>query len=113
MSIYVQIDNEEPDQIASNWGYTAFVMWAEALPAKSAPAVRFLVYHGWEDRVPLLIEQLGEAIKSNPPDPDVLTTAKCLLKVIAAQPDAGIVGITNGMVEDDGTDDDDDGEAEE
>jgi hypothetical protein len=85
MSIYAAHNHEPGEQIASNWGWSQFVQWAE----KQGPALKQLVRYGTTNMLDELRTELVDA-------PDYLRgTAGALLVVIAESEEA--VFITNGL----------------
>ena len=97
MSIYLEIDAEEPEQIASNKGWGDVCRWVETLPANCVNLYH-LCEHGYEENVKAVREQikLGREIA----DPSmslasILDNLEALLDKSAK--DATIICITNGM----------------
>lgn len=109
MSYYLEIDGEQIDQIANIRGYGDLIRWVQSLPLDDTPSLQHLVEHGWSEDAPGVLSQVRVALRNNPPAAaDVLKTAANLEQLLGAAPNAKQVGITDGFVEDDGTDDGDD-----
>lgn len=98
MSIYISIDEDEPDMFASNTGWGDVVSWSNDLDPDSYPDLLHLFTHGWDDTPAKCAKQLVSAVSDSPPeDETVVSTLKNLLTVLqSADPDA-VVTINNGM----------------
>jgi YHS domain-containing protein len=100
MSIYLSIDGEEAEQVASNQGWSDLTAWADT---QDAPELAHLLEYGWTEPASALAEELVGLDEPN--QEDVKTTLVGLVAVVGGLKDE-VVTVTNGVE----TDEDDDPE---
>lgn len=96
MSIYLQIDGEQLDQVASNTGWGDYGRWAVLLDPGEFPETRSLFENGWANPAELIAE-LPLAIEAERPDDDVSSVVNSLAAAIQGYGNAEIVSVTDGM----------------
>ena len=99
MGYYLQIDEQEPTDIASNRGYGDLIRWAQTLSPHDFSTLHHLTAFGWEQRIGQLITECAQAVKDFPPqDQDTLKTVQNLADVLRTQGQgAVVVSVTNGI----------------
>ena len=96
MRYYLQIDDAEPTQIASNKGYDDLCRWADTLPVDRFGEVVTLTEHGLSQDVARLRQQLAQAAQAQPPAASVLSTVRGLVGLLEGVR-ATVVTVTDGV----------------
>lgn len=95
MSIYAQFDEDGNQyQFASNTGWSQFGDWIESLDAAKYPALSALWEYGSTQDIQCATSQLDAALRENPPNKNVESSADLLLAGLHQNQDAHTLLIT-------------------
>lgn len=97
MSRYLEVNDQQRGQVASNAGWGDFGRWADGLDEQNYGAVTQLWETGACDNAAALKQQLAKAINQKPPDKDVTSIGQGIIGMLADCDERDTVGITNGM----------------
>ena len=95
MGLYIHVDSEEGDALASNAGWGDVCRYVKALPTADAPSLKHLCAYGWCQDVDALKSEIPAVLKSHEPKPDVKATLTAMAKSIKAA--QTLVAVTNGL----------------
>lgn len=110
MSLYLQVDLNEPQPLATNRGWGDVLDWIRSLPAGEYLALRHLGQYGWVEPVSAVTSDLAAALARHAPSSeDVRTTTAGMLETLRNGSTGEVVSVTDGMGSDDGEDDEDGG----
>jgi len=104
MSQYLSTESGAQAQIATNVGWSDFAEWVDTIPLDDYPSLHHLAQFGFDNDPDDVATECEGAIKKHPPDRDVKSVAANVITFARANKAADILIISNGMVEDDGTD---------
>ncbi len=108
MTMTLVSNGEAIDDLATNSGYGDLIRWIDAQNETEFPLLMHLVDHGWIDDLPGLVAEIEQA----EPDDDV-ADALDRIKQAASSATGKTLQITNGLIEDDGGEEEDDNEQTE
>lgn len=100
MSVYLNIDGEDGEQLASNKGWSDFCEWVEGLDVDAFPELSILRDHGWTQEIPAMLAELDKAVAESPPSdevPGLAATIKALRDACASNKDAEVFTIGDGF----------------
>jgi hypothetical protein len=99
--MYLEVDNQQVDQVASNSGWFAFCLYVRTL-LMGTPELLHLACWGWSDEPAACATELAVALEQEPPEDEfVAKTAQGLLELLRDNDGAEVVNVSDGMVEDD------------
>lgn len=90
----------ESFQVGTNTGGAELAEWATSLDAETYPELCHLFEHGWTDDAHLLQRQISNAIESDPPTDDVLSSALRLMELCVGRGEDEVAMIGDGGDED-------------
>lgn len=97
MSYYLQFDDGESLQVASNSGWGDVIDWVESLDY-GCDELQHLVEYGWCQNVPELGDELQDAIEATPPgDASTQNTVDNLLNMILVSDGAAVATVDCGL----------------
>ena len=88
---------ERQVQVASNSGWSEFCEWVETTDMEDYPSLHHLVEFGFDNDPEDLRDDIEDAIREHPPDPDVVSVAEGLVDFLDDQLEAEIIIVSNGM----------------
>lgn len=107
MGYYVVIDGVYTQPLATFRGWADFKLWICGFEDKEFFHTKHLIDHGWDQELPQMLEDLQEMLRHNPPA-HIASTIKDLVHTIKSGPkNPDVIVLTDGSVEDDGSDDED------
>lgn len=107
MGYYVVIDGVYTQPLATFRGWADFKLWICGFEDKEFFHTKHLIDHGWDQELPQMLADLQEMLRHNPPT-HIASTIKDLIHTIKSGPkNPEVIVLTDGSVEDDGTDDED------
>jgi len=100
MTMTIAFDNNKHRQLATNQGYNDLSDWVSSLPVRLFPHLTALVYHGYTNRIPMLIAETNEAYKRYPiHEPTLKSTLKNMISILREnERSAEVVMVTYGII---------------
>lgn len=104
MGLYLQIDLEDAEPLASSSGWGDVIDWTERLPSAGYSDLLHLAEHGWAPGANLF-DELTRALQAETPrSADLAATLDNLLSLFRRAQGAEVVSVTDGLGPDDGKD---------
>lgn len=98
MSLYLQIDLQDPQPLATISGWGDMLRWVETLPAGESEQLRLLREYGRSLRPALLRTELAAAVEKHPREKDgVADTARNLAALLDGVTDEQVALVTDGL----------------
>lgn len=98
MGLYLQIDADDGEPLASLSGWGDFAEWVQGLPAAESGQLRHLCEYGWSQEVSALARELAEMLADHQPgEADVRKTAADLRGTLTKAKGAEVISVTDGL----------------
>ncbi len=96
MSVYLHVDDEDPEFLASTTGWGDVIRWVDSL--SGFPALSHLAAQGWVEPAVCIVEEAPDALRAHPPAAEVRRTVVALSRLCNTTP-TGIAVVGGGFTE--------------
>jgi hypothetical protein len=97
MSYQIMTEDQEPTQIGTSQGWPDFCEWVDELDEEDYPELVAFCDEGDTYSAADVMVDLRQAVKDNPPDDDVLDTAKGLMRFLKVNRKAEMIMVVSGV----------------
>ena len=100
MSYYLHSDNHpaEGGDVSNNEGWWAFCDYVAEL--SGVDGLRHFTEYGWTDEIKVVEEDLADALRIEPPEPNIMPVAESLLSLIKQRsPKSLVMVVTDGTTD--------------